>query len=99
MTLSGYLQALLINLFIVAGIWTLFRKEMIFGKVGDFLDAKLPVWISKPTYACPPCMASVWGTTFFFLSRLYELLPIWAWPLHCLCLCGLTTLVMFLDHE
>ena len=26
-------------------------------------------WINKPLWRCPTCMASVWGTLFFFAAR------------------------------
>lgn len=99
MMFTDYLQALAINLFLIVGIWKLFQKDMLLGPIGDWLFNALGKRWSKPVFDCPPCMASVWGTAFFFVSRLQELLPWWAWPIHCLALCGLTTLAMMLDHD
>src|SRR5688572_2383243 len=96
---TDYLQALFINLLLVVGIWKLFQPDMLFGAQGKWLYDRLGAFWSKPVFDCPPCMASVWGTVFFWTSRLYELLPWWTWPLHCLALCGLCTIAMMLDHE
>ncbi len=30
----------------------------------------LPVWIQKPLYSCPMCMASIWGSIFYWGSVL-----------------------------
>lgn len=95
--LTEYIQALFINLFLIVGIWKLFQKGEALGSTGDWLYEKLGDYWSKPMLTCPPCMASIYGTIFFFSSRLYELLPWWTWPLHCLALCGLATLAMMLD--
>jgi hypothetical protein len=92
------LQALAINLFLIVGIWKLFQKDMLLGPAGDWMYSKLGEYRSKPVFTCPSCMASCWGTVFFFCSRLYELLPWWTWPLHCITLCGVATFAMFFDN-
>ena len=99
MTIETYLCALFVNLFINLGIYTLMRPGMLLGPIGDYLYMKAPEHVHKPLFSCPPCMSSVWGTTFFFLSDLHNLVPYWLFPVHCLILCGLTTIVMFWDHE
>ncbi len=46
----------------------------------------------KPLFACPYCMASIWGTVIFFVF----LLPVFSlaiWPVFCICLCGFNYVV------
>lgn len=99
MNISDYICALFINLFILLGVWTIFRPGMIFGAVGDIISKKAPEWVTMPTINCPKCMSSVQGTAFFWLSSIHVHLPWWTWPFHVLALCGLTTIVMMFDHE
>ena len=57
-------------LFLNATTW----EGMIFEDVANWLDTKLPEWISKPLYGCPICMA-VWYGSFFYI--LYSGLDKW----------------------
>lgn len=94
-----YLLLLLINLFLIVGIWKLTEKDMLLGWLGDWLYRILGKFWSKPVYECPPCMASIWGVTFFFGAKLDQLMPWYFFPLHSLALCGLATLAMMLDNK
>lgn len=50
-------------------IHVIFTNEGMFGyEVGNFLEAVFPEWISKPLFTCPTCMASIWGSLFWFCS-------------------------------
>jgi hypothetical protein len=44
-------------LFIHATTW----EGQIWEDVGNWLDRKLPEWLSKPLYGCPICMSFWWG--------------------------------------
>lgn len=99
MNLTIYLQALFINLFLIGGIYTLLRPGMLLGPIGDFAYAWLPEAVCKPLFTCLPCMSSVWGTAFFWLSSLHDLLPWYDWPLHCLALCGMAHFAMMIDKD
>ena len=51
----------------IIGVWNAFKKGMIFGTWGDWLYDWNEI-VSKPIFACPPCMASlhgilIWGAT------------------------------------
>jgi hypothetical protein len=49
----------------------------------------LPRWkklLFKPLFACPYCMASVWGTAIFWAAFSY--MGAWYWIPFCVCLCG-----------
>lgn len=50
-----------------AGLWAVFLPEFLLGSVGDWLEAKLPSWLFKPTVGCLLCMSSVHGTTSFLI--------------------------------
>lgn len=96
---TEYLQLLVLNLFLIMGIWKLLQKDMLLGSFGDWMFKKLGKFYSKPVFDCPPCMSSIWGTAFFFAARLDSMMPWWLFPLHCLALCGLATVTMMLDHD
>jgi len=50
-------------LFINSTTW----EGMIFEDVANYLDTKLPEWVSKPLYGCPICMSIWWGSAFYLL--------------------------------
>lgn len=76
----------------IAGVWTLFKPGMIFGNLGDWIEWAAKIVLGddrgesfvKPLFRCPACMASVHGTTIWFLSN-----GSWQWWFpFCVCLCG-----------
>lgn len=86
-----------IGILVITGIWNAFGRNMIFGELGDFLNALLPKWISKPLFDCPPCMAGVHGTWIWFLTG-----GAWPWlPVFIMALSGAMKLitVTFLDRH
>ena len=52
-------------------------------------------WWSKPLILCPPCMASVWGTIFYFIFSLvfFGNVLIFVWPFYVISLSGLNYVV------
>lgn len=96
-TLDNYYPHLFLNLFLIVGVWKLTEKDMLLGWFGDRLHKILGAFWSKPVFDCPPCMASIWGTAFFFGAKLDQLMPWYFFPLHSLALCGLATLAMMID--
>lgn len=97
--MSHYFQLLFLNLLLIFGIWKLFQVDEVFGKAGDWMTKRIGDHWVKPLFDCPACMSSVWGTLFFFGAGMYQWLPWYAWPFHCLVLCGAATIVTFLNHE
>lgn len=90
---------MVLNQLMIVGIWSMTRRDMVFGPIADWLWARLPIWLCKPFFQCMPCMASVYGTGFFFLSSMREFVTPWFWPVHCLALCGAGTMIQrFLDE-
>jgi hypothetical protein len=84
MTNSDFWARLILTCFWCMGVWTLFDKGMLLGRLGDYLAAKWPEWARKPTFDCPACMASFHGTIFWFgLGG-----DLWRWPIFCIVLCG-----------
>lgn len=67
MTAEFFIRLALAALIIV-GVWTAFGKGMILGWLGDILERRLPDVFNKPIFACPPCMASTYGTAVWFLT-------------------------------
>ncbi len=57
-------------IFIVAlisyGWCSCFWPEMIFEKIGDWLEARLPEIITKPLFSCPICNAFWTGTIMYW---------------------------------
>lgn len=90
---------LAMNALLIAGWWKLFQKGMLLGVVGDWLWKRLPEMVCKPLFQCMPCMASIYGTAFYLLSPLSANLPLWAWPLHCLMLCALGSVLQRILDE
>ncbi len=87
--MTDFWPRLFIAALVIVGIWTAFDKQMIFGKLGDFLNALLPKWAVKPLFDCPPCMASVHGTWLWFaLGGDFAM-----WPVFVLALAGLLKIV------
>lgn len=52
---------------------------------------KVPEWIRKPLFECPPCMSSIHGTTAF--SLFHHDLNLLLLPIFCFCLCGLNYII------
>lgn len=44
-----------------------FESGEIFGKIGDWLDERLPEYLQKPLYACPKCNSFWWATLFYWV--------------------------------
>ena len=81
---------LFVTALLIIGVWTLFRKEMLLGNLGEWAYKHLPQMFYKPTIGCPPCMSSLWGTTtWFFLGGDAYMCPIFV-----LALCGLMKLLV-----
>jgi hypothetical protein len=52
----------------IFGIWNLFNPGFIFGgKINTVLEVVLPDFVYKPLMGCHVCMASVWGSAYYFL--------------------------------
>ena len=112
------IEHLIINSFVIFGIYASTRDGMIFGFVAEFVTRwimRLFVWgvektrkngliddrkeveaaasytlfITKPLFDCPPCMASVWGIPFVLLHPL----NIWS-VVYLFALCGINYIVM-----
>ncbi len=88
--MTDFFPRLFIGALLIVGVWTCFDKKMIFGRLGDWMSRLLPKWVTMPLYDCPMCMASVWGTTFWFLSG--GEVSRW-WPIYVLALCGFLKLI------
>ena len=61
-----FLLHLVVASLIIFGIWGAFGPKMIFGWLGDILEKRVPDALNKPIWSCPPCMASVWGSIYWF---------------------------------
>ena len=73
----------------IVGIWTVCEPDQVFGRFTNWVEHKLPKWVCKPLFICPPCMSSVHGTWVWFAlggDALY-------WPLFVICLCGAMRLI------
>lgn len=74
----------------ITGLHVSFWDGMIFSPVRLRYLRTLPRWASKPVYHCLTCMASVWGSIYFFT---YGDLSVWQWPLFILAVAGVNTAV------
>jgi hypothetical protein len=48
------------------GVHCLLSEGYLFDKVGHLID-RLPEFLSKPLYQCPPCQSSIHGIVIFFI--------------------------------
>jgi hypothetical protein len=81
---------ILLNSFIIWGVFYATRYEYseierkvtrneILGFVKKYGDVILPLWLRKPLYDCPMCMASFWSimSAFYFgLDKYSDIVPI-----------------------
>lgn len=87
----------------IAGVWTLFRPEMIFGFLADWMEYFLRKWfgkdraeyIMKPIATCPPCMSSLHGSYVWLLSggSWIMLVPF------CIALCGVNAFLFLVFSD
>lgn len=84
------LLILIFNSLFIYGVHTLFSEGHLLEKQGNFIERVIGTFWSKPLFLCPLCMASFWGSVGFFLFVHKELIY---WPLYCICLCGLNTII------
>lgn len=59
-------KTILTSLF-VFGYCCIFWEGMIFEKVGNWLDDRLPEWLAKPLYQCFICACFWWGSLLYWL--------------------------------
>lgn len=51
----------------IFGIWNAFNPGFIFETADKYLGVILPDFVYKPLIGCHICMASVWGSAYYFL--------------------------------
>ena len=61
------LEKIVIVALIVDAIWVTMLDGMIFGKLGNWLDAHLSEYWGKPVFDCPACMSGVYGSVIYWL--------------------------------
>jgi hypothetical protein len=59
------LEILILNSLIIFAVYAMAGEGMIFGSLADRLRLILPIYICKPLFDCPPCMASFWGIVIY----------------------------------
>lgn len=67
------IQGIILISLIVFAIWYCFLEGEIFGKIGVWLEAKLPNSIWKPLIGCPVCMVFWHGLYIAYFLHL----PLW----------------------
>ena len=61
------LEKIFIISFWVFGFCCTFWEGMIFGKIGNWLDDRLPEWLAKPLYQCYICSCFWWGSLIYWV--------------------------------
>ncbi len=87
------LMVLIVHSFAIIGVHNLFEDKHIFGKIGDWMESNLPLWISKPLFLCPPCMASIWGLPMAYLIYIEQPMPYLWMAIYVLALSGINKLI------
>jgi hypothetical protein len=75
------------------GVNTLFQEDMILEKMGQWQDENLPLWVNKPLWRCPPCMASFHGSVIYLLFMVGDY-GLWLWIPFIVCLAGVNYLIV-----
>jgi hypothetical protein len=87
--MDEFLIAIKLSLFLW-GVAAVFDEDMVFGFVGKWLEARVHIYLLKPTIYCPACMSSVWGTaTALYLSYSVE-----QWLTLVFTTCGINYIIM-----
>lgn len=95
-----FLLAVLVTSLWCIGLHTVAVKLIIEEVMGTDIEMfwdgspELPRWkklIYKPLWACPACMASLWGTLIFWI--VFPYMGILLWIPFCICLCGLNFVI------
>lgn len=81
------------------GSKVLWQEGMILEKPKKWLDSVFgKALIRKPLYACPPCMASIWGSAAYWIN-FYDGNPIWyilaMWPLTVIAISGIVWILLY----
>lgn len=90
------LKLILITALALYGSKVLWLEGMIFEKPKLWLDKVFgDSMIRKPLYACPACMASVWGSVIYWWSVEYSHYALFFWPVFCISVCGMVWILMY----
>ena len=78
---------------LITGVNTLLspHNNLILAPVGRWLlGSRLPMWLQNPLWACPVCMSSIWGTSFYVISLYpnYTLTDLALYPVFILAVLG-----------
>ena len=65
-------------------------QGMIFSDICNWIYFRVPTWISKPLFACPYCMASVYTVVYCLFTHDVDMFILIKIPITC----GLTAVVM-----
>lgn len=78
-----------INALFIWGIHATFQKGKFLNGFGKVIERVIGTTWIKPLFACPACMSSVWGASFFvvFHGIAWIIIP------YCICLCGLNFII------
>ena len=68
-------------------------SKMLLWKLRYTAEKKLGLFYSKPLFSCPPCMASIWGTVFYFSYIGFSITSILMLPSYIFALSGLTLFI------
>lgn len=94
--MTHFLPLLFVGVSLIWGIHCLFSDGYLLGEVGNLLYHKFPKYITKPAFACPPCMSSLWG---FMISVTVYGFDIPMCILYMICLCGLNFIIKELLYD
>jgi hypothetical protein len=61
------IESILIISFIVFAVWYTMQPGEIFGRLGDWLERKLPIKLHPPVFECPVCMVPYYGSAVYWL--------------------------------
>lgn len=63
----NYVEIAFVLSLLCMAVFVITRDGMIFNIVRNWFNSFASKSVRKPFFECPPCMASVWGTTFYWI--------------------------------
>lgn len=85
------IEQMFIGIAWIWGVKAIFTEPFIFYKQGNWMENKLPKWFCKPLFRCSVCMASFWGTIFYFGYGNHLIL---GWIVFCISIAGINFLII-----
>jgi hypothetical protein len=84
------IQQLFLCVAFIWGVKALFSEPFILAPVGEKLENIFPRWFLKPLFLCTVCMASFWGSAFYWFKVGHDVVD---WFIFCVSVAGINFII------